>query len=140
VEIVTRNNMPNLPILVVDDEPQVLAFVSRRLAKWGFSVVQCANGMEALAAMQNLDGAVSLVVSDFEMRDLDGAAVARAVKAQFPSVPVLLMSSAAFASDCSGGDGFLAKPFVASQLAEAVGALCGKQEMDLVRCEKRAAP
>jgi CheY-like chemotaxis protein len=120
--------MLDLPVLLVDDEPQVRTLIRVFLSKQGFRVVEAGNGATALTTLKQLDGAVSLVVSDYSMRVLDGATLARRVKDQFPAIPVLLMSSDANACDCLSADAFLAKPFVPALLVETVHHLLARKE------------
>ena len=123
----------SLPVLIVDDDPQVRSLVRSVLSKHGFPTVEAADGMSALSTMRNMDGAIGLMVSDFSMPGLDGEALAGVVKAQFPDTPILLISGERSASESVAVDAFLAKPFLPSVLADAVRRLHRKQ----LHCERR---
>ena len=107
-------------ILVVDDEPDVRLQVSEILTWHGFHVIEAGGGTSALTLLQAFNGTIGLVISDYRMPGMDGAALARQVKEQFPDVPVLIVSGEACASDCAVADGFLAKPFAPDVLVDAV--------------------
>jgi PAS domain S-box-containing protein len=83
----------NLPlgatVLVVDDDPAVLALIARMLRTHGFEVTAARNGQEALKEL----GARSfdLVVTDVAMPEVDGLTVARAAEAK-GGIPVLFVS------------------------------------------------
>lgn len=57
----------DLPVLIVDDEPQVRSLIRTVLSKHGFRVVEARDALSALTAVQELDGAISLMVSDYSM-------------------------------------------------------------------------
>lgn len=115
--------MFELPILLVDDEPQVRAFVKAVLLRQGFRVVEADDGLAAFSLIQDFQGCFSLVVSDIGVPHLDGASLSRWVKEHFPSVPVLLLSGGADPHDYLEGSAFLPEPFCGSQLISAVRAL-----------------
>src|ERR1017187_8580386 len=108
------------PILLVDDEPQARSLIRAILSKHGFRTVEAGDGTRALSTIQNLNGAISLMVSDYSMPGLDGAPLANRVKEQFPAIPILLVSSDANVCDCLSGDALLRKPFVPAVLVDTV--------------------
>lgn len=110
----------SLPVLIVDDDPQVRSLVRAVLSKHGFITVEAADGKSALSTVKNMDGAIGLMVSDVSMPGLDGEALAGLVKAQFPSTPIILMSSERTVCESISIDAFLPKPFLPSVLADAV--------------------
>src|SRR5580700_11689297 len=112
--------MFHLPVLIGDDEPQMRSLMRAVLSKAGFQVLEAANGARALSTVQAHNGAISIMVSDYFMPGMNGGTLAGHVKEQFPTIPILLVSSDANACDCLSGDAFLAKPFVPSVLIDAV--------------------
>jgi len=84
--------MPQLLSLVVDDEPSVRAYVATLLRRDGFRVLEAENGAEALALLRGLAPKITLLVSDICMPTMDGVALARAVRKEFPAIPILLMT------------------------------------------------
>ena len=115
--------MSHLPVLIVDDEPQIRSLVSHILSRQGFQVVEAANGRAALSTLHTLSGAVGLVISDITMPGLGGAALSRRIKESFPKIPVLLLSANPGPDDLAAGDAFLWKPFTQSALLREIGKL-----------------
>jgi CheY-like chemotaxis protein len=126
----------SLPVLIVDSEPQLRSLIRAVLAKHGFSILEAHDGVSALTTVKRLGGAMTLIVSSFSMPGLDGAALARLVRAQFPKTPILLMFSGATACGDLPADAFLAKPFLPSVLADAVRRLHAEQiHSENVQCD-----
>jgi CheY-like chemotaxis protein len=80
-------------ILVVDDNRRLLAAVAGLLEGEGYRVRQAGDGAAALE--QALREPPDLVLSDVAMPRLDGLALARALRARRPGLPIVLMSAAA---------------------------------------------
>ena len=110
-----------LSILVIDDDPDVRAFIVASLGEQGFRVREASDGREGLAA---LDREVpDLVVLDFIMPGLSGADVARKIRAKHPRQPILFVSgySETEAVKRAAPDAvLLTKPFRAEALQRAV--------------------
>jgi PAS domain S-box-containing protein len=79
-----------LRVLVVDDEPMMRQVLSRFLAIDDHSVELAANGREALAKLETAD--FDLVITDRAMPDMGGDELAASVKAQSPSLPVIMLT------------------------------------------------
>jgi CheY-like chemotaxis protein len=84
--------VPSLSVLLVEDNPQVADLGVMLLTEQGHRVILASNADEALQRLR--DGLrVDLVVSDLVMPgEIDGLGLAQAVRAKWPSVPVLLVS------------------------------------------------
>jgi CheY-like chemotaxis protein len=115
-------------ILVADDDDDILALVALRLERLGYRVRQARDGEEALAAVA--DERPDLVVIDAMMPRLDGYEAISRLRAdpETVSLPVILLSACARSADAAAGldagaDLYLAKPFRAPELAEAVAQL-----------------
>jgi two-component system cell cycle sensor histidine kinase/response regulator CckA len=104
------------PVLVVEDDPRVRELIRLVLVRAGHEVVAVAGPHAALAAL-NRQPAISLMLVDVVMPEMDGydlVAVARKIS---PRVHVVFMSG--FAHDATrhpSGDSFLAKPFTVESL------------------------
>jgi two-component system, OmpR family, response regulator MprA len=96
------------PILIVDDHPSTRGFFARILTLEGFAVREAADGEEALAAVA--DARPAVVVSDVRMPGVDGAELARRLRAYEPPVPIVLTSSDHTADPRLPGVPFLPKP------------------------------
>ena len=111
--------------LVVDDEPLVRGMIARLLRVRGWSVIEAADGNAALqAAPADLD----LLITDYEMPNLTGPALASQLRRRNRSLPVLVVSghpeAADHLEDVPGGRmGFLGKPFPVEQLLSTIGAI-----------------
>lgn len=78
-------------ILVVDDHAQNREMLCDLLDGFGFESLAAADGEQALALLQQQP--VSLVVTDQVMPGMDGWALLRSVRHEYPHLPVLLYSS-----------------------------------------------
>ncbi len=112
--------------LVVDDEPLVLLLVSAILQARGWRVLRAGAGNDALEIARGVD--LDLLVTDAEMPGMDGAALARRLRADDPDLPVLVISGRPEAMDRVEGvrHDFLAKPFGIEELAARVEQLTGQ--------------
>ena len=103
-------------VMVVEDEPQVRELIRLVLVRAGHEVVAVAGPHVALAAL-NRQPAISLMLVDVVMPEMDGYDLAVEARKVSPGVHVVFMS--AFARDGTRhpeGDGFLAKPFTVESL------------------------
>jgi two-component system chemotaxis response regulator CheY len=109
------------PILVVDDDPAILATVCEALDLEGFPVVSATNGAEALDVVAgNLP---SLVLLDMRMPVLDGWGFVRAARERGLNLTIVVMTAASDAPRWAmeiGAHGVLAKPFELDELMNAV--------------------
>ncbi len=77
-------------VLVVDDEASILESVTDILEDEGFSVKVAASGEEALGLMR--EELPNIVLLDIWMPGMDGIEVLKAIKEEWPFVPVVIMS------------------------------------------------
>lgn len=112
-------------VFVVDDDPLVLAFVSR-VVSHNFDVLTATSGVDALSKLEGFEGTIDVLLSDFQMPEMSGVELATRVTALRPEVKVLLMSG--FADGMlvlNEGWHFLAKPFLPSQLTTLIRSILG---------------
>ena len=83
-------------ILVVDDEPSVLAVVSRALRDEGHEVIAVSNGQTAYDV--TLNEAVDVVVTNTRMPGLNGAELVSALRRHLPGIPILHLDDLAQAT------------------------------------------
>jgi two-component system cell cycle sensor histidine kinase/response regulator CckA len=112
-------------ILLVEDEDGLRSLNARGLRSRGYSVIEAANGIEALEAFDEKNGAVDLVVSDVVMPEMDGPALLREMRKRNPNLKIIFVSGyAEEAFDKSLPENeqfaFLAKPFALSALVAKV--------------------
>jgi signal transduction histidine kinase len=102
-------------ILVADDDASVRDTTSAALTGHGYRVLAAADGTEALALFAPRSLEIRLVVTDLDMPNLDGSALARIVRNLNPSTRILTVSGSADAEDprrkAPLAGAFLAKPF-----------------------------
>jgi two-component system response regulator GlrR len=112
-------------ILVVDDDPDLLALIGMRLSSAGYTVAQAASGVEALAVFRA--ERPRAVVTDLRMDGMDGHALFERLHAEAPSVPVIILTAHgtipdAVAATQRGVFSFLTKPFDGRELLARVAA------------------
>jgi len=112
-------------VLVVEDDPSVRNLVVRTLSNLGYTVLEAANGEEALKAAQEHANKVSLLLTDMIMPQMGGKELARRLVALNPQMRVLFASG--YTEDAvthhgilDKGMAFLPKPFTANDLARKV--------------------
>ncbi len=113
-------------ILVVDDDPTILAIVSELLAEdINYNVLTARTGSKGLEQSRNFEGEIVLLLSDFQMQGgMSGTDLATAMTIDRPDLKVLLMSGFQGGTlILNEGWHFLPKPFVASQLRALVTGL-----------------
>jgi PAS domain S-box-containing protein len=118
-------------VLLVDDEPSVLAVAGRTLEEAGYRVITAGNGEEALEVLARRPE-VALVVTDVLMPVLGGEELARRVTADRPHTPLLFTSGHPDSgSDASAaGRAVLYKPFGPDELLDAVRDRLNTRERD----------
>ena len=125
-----KDNRPT--VLVVEDNPDMLAFVVRQLSK-EYTVLTATNGAEAL---QVLDGNyVNLVVSDVVMPVMDGFELCKTIKSDlnYSHIPVILLTAKTNIQSKIegmelGADAYLEKPFSVEYLQACASSLIQNRE------------
>ena len=125
-----KDNRPT--VLVVEDNPDMLAFVVRQLSK-EYAVLTATNGEEAL---QVLDGNyVNLVVSDVVMPVMDGFELCKRIKSDlnYSHIPVILLTAKTNIQSKIegmelGADAYLEKPFSVEYLQACASSLIQNRE------------
>lgn len=115
-------------ILLVDDEPDILEFISYNLIKEGFEVFTSSNGKEAIKLA--LQERPHLIILDVMMPDLDGIETCRVIRETPPLQDVLIAFLTARNEDYSqiagfdaGADDYINKPIKPRVLVSRVKAL-----------------
>ena len=110
-------------VLVVEDDSQLRQILRRYLTSWGYSLLEAANGAEALELVRAHVGPIDVLLTDLVMPGMDGRALSRHVLAEKPTAKVVFMSGytehAALRNAALGPeDLFVQKPFSAQVLSE----------------------
>jgi two-component system, chemotaxis family, chemotaxis protein CheY len=109
------------PILVVDDDPEILAMLRDFLEGEGLAVRTAVNGAEALDMLDTVSP--SLVLLDMRMPILDGWGFAAQLGDRRESYPIVVMTAAESArrwADEIGANGYIAKPFDVNELLQVI--------------------
>jgi len=110
------------PILIVDDDPDILDAERQVLVDHGYDVVSARNGAEAQLAI-DAGPLPSVIVLDIQMPGLDGPAFARHLRQQLRHVPLVVLTAAAdprHEADRCNAEAYLPKPFDAAALVDTV--------------------
>lgn len=114
------------PVVVGDDDPVILSFLERALARFGFDIFSVDNGEAALKLVEELRP--RLVLLDVVMPGLDGSEVCRRMRRveSLAPIPVVLVSALSeeelsHIADEAGANDFLTKPMELSELINVVG-------------------
>ena len=110
------NFTPNADILIVDDTPDNIRFLSSLLSKQGYNVRKAINGQMALTAVKAI--LPDLILLDINMPGLNGYEVCEHLKKdpQFSAIPVIFLSALDDVKDKVkafqvGGNDYISKPF-----------------------------
>jgi two-component system alkaline phosphatase synthesis response regulator PhoP len=112
-------------LLVVDDEPNILALAKLYLEQEGYRVEGVNNGADALSKMNSIKP--SLIVLDLMLPDIDGFEVCRAIRKK-SDVPILMLTARKEDVDKIvglelGADDYITKPFNPRELVARVKAI-----------------
>ena len=112
-------------ILLVEDEDAVRMFGSRALRNKGYTVLEAANGEQALEVINATEDAIDLIVTDVVMPGMDGHTLVQFVRQEMPDMKVIFISG--FSENVipggiqpDSGFAFLPKPFSLKDLAAKV--------------------
>lgn len=109
-------------ILVVDDEPPIVALVSRMLGELGYQVEAFSSSRQALDEFQKRSMEFDLVITDTTMPEITGDKMAQEILKIRPEIPIMICTgynkkmSKQFANEI-GVKGFFYKPFIKEDLA-----------------------
>ena len=100
-------------VLLVDDDPAMLALVESWLAQDGFRVLTASSGSEALEVFS--EGDPDLVISDLIMPGMNGIELLKQLRASSSELPIILVTSygsipSAVEAIREGADDYLSKP------------------------------
>jgi|BarGraIncu00222A_1022003.scaffolds.fasta_scaffold03417_5 two-component system, OmpR family, copper resistance phosphate regulon response regulator CusR len=113
-------------VLVVEDDPDLLAVLPRILSTAGYAVRTASDGEDGLNKV--LDEAPALAILDVGLPKLSGYELARELRARGYQFPVLMLTARVTVDDKvsgldAGADDYLAKPFEYAELLARVKAL-----------------
>ena len=119
-EELKENNENRYTVLVVEDNPEMLSFVSRQLSH-EYIVLTAVNGEEALRILD--ENFVNLIVSDVVMPLMDGFELCKTVKSKldYSHIPIILLTAKTNLESKTegmenGAEVYMEKPFSIKQL------------------------
>ncbi len=128
-------------ILVVDDEPDILEFVTYNLQKEGFQVFSASDGQEALIAAEEI--LPDLIILDIMMPEYDGVEVCRQLRAMTKFDDTIIAFLTARNEDYSqiagldvGGDDYISKPIRPRVLISRIKALLRRRTKGSTKSSK----
>lgn len=122
----SRASIAGMCFLVVDDFSTMRRIVSGLMRELGAeNLIEAEDGREAFRRLE--DTAVSFIISDWNMPNMTGLELLKAVRAdeRFSRIPVLLITAEARKENIvdavrAGADGYIVKPFSSNVLGEKI--------------------
>ena len=116
--------MNSVRVLVVDDEMDIRLGLRRLVESLGVHVVEAANGVEAVRALE--EAPFDLVLTDLMMPEMGGAELLATIKQRWPKTTVVILTGfgtvqTAVACMQDGAAHFLTKPFENAEISRIVG-------------------
>jgi two-component system chemotaxis response regulator CheY len=118
-----------LKILIVDDSSTMRRIIINTLSRIGYSdVIEAENGKVGLDQLGK--GGVEMIITDWNMPEMDGLEFVGNVRGQNPSIPILMVTTNAAKEDIvaalqAGVNNYVVKPFTPDTLKEKIESLLG---------------
>lgn len=113
-------------VVVADDEPEILEFLTRALSKYGYEVLKASGGKEAMALIRHTTP--HLVLLDILMPGMDGVDICKAMRGDVDLMDVPVIFASALdegrlheVADQAGATDYLSKPLLLGDLLNLVG-------------------
>lgn len=121
-----RADLAGALVLVVEDDPDVCAVIARILEDAGAEVAACESPVDALEVIEEHPDDVAVVVTDYDLPEMSGTALAERVRAAAPAVPVVVCTALAAWRDgelshAAGIDAVVEKPVDPAGLVATLG-------------------
>ena len=117
-----------MKILVVDDSATMRRILVNSLQRIGYS--DCVEAGDGREAVDKFDGSIQFVITDWNMPNLSGIDLARALRAlpEGKSVPILMVTTRSVKEDIiaavqAGVNNYIVKPFTPQVLKEKIDAV-----------------
>jgi signal transduction histidine kinase/CheY-like chemotaxis protein len=122
-------------LLIAEDDTMVRAVTARVLGAAGYTVIEAADGEQALDIIRGHAGLIDLLVSDIVMPNLGGVELAKRVLVERPEILILLVTGydpegMSILDDKARPVGFLQKPFTPTQLLAKVSTMLAARSSD----------
>jgi len=124
-----RELMPKT-ILIVDDETNVLWFVSKICQPLGYETLTASSGMEALKMIQECGEKLDLVLLDLKMPGMGGIEVLKSIRKHQPDLAVIILTALHDKQEeCEGLgiEAFVKKPYSLEELSRRIEVVLGRK-------------
>ena len=102
-------------ILLVDDEPDVIEFLSYNFKKYGYEVDSAKSGVEGIERVRQYQP--DLIIADIMMPDMDGTVMCRILKShdEYKGIPLIFLSAVqddyqVMRAGLTGAEEYISKP------------------------------
>ena len=118
-----------MKILIVDDSSTMRRIIINTLSRIGYTdVVEGENGKSGLEKLGQ--GGVEMIITDWNMPEMDGLEFVKTVRGSNPSIPILMVTTDAAKEDIvealqAGVNNYVVKPFTPDTLKEKIESLLG---------------
>jgi len=125
-DITCGMNPGTIHVLAVDDNPDVLNITQCLLKAMGYAVDTATDGVEATQCLRRRQ--YGMVVTDMEMPNMDGFALACWIKRRAKNIKVVIMTGVSPANvdsqmNSNVADGWIFKPFGMNDLKNVLGTI-----------------
>jgi two-component system OmpR family response regulator len=129
-------------ILVIEDDPDTLEYVTRGLEQSGHVVDRSDNGKDGLFLA--LEESFDVLVVDRMLPELDGLSIVRTLRSANKKTPILILSALGEVDDRveglrQGGDDYLVKPFAFSELLARLEVLVRRSNHEAVETQLKVS-
>jgi CheY-like chemotaxis protein len=107
-------------VLIVDDLPEQTVLARRILQRSEYVALTAHSAAEALLTLEQLDGALDLLITDLRMPGMHGSELARQVRSLYPLVKILFVSGGSLETVSEDGFSILPQPYAPGVLLERV--------------------
>jgi len=80
-------------ILIVDDEEDMLWFISTMYEPLGYKILAAASGLEALKIVEENGEKIDLIILDLKMPGMGGIEVLKSIRKYHPKLPVIILTA-----------------------------------------------
>lgn len=118
-------------ILIVDDEPDVVFFISKICQPQGYHTLTASSGLEALKYVQELPGRINLVLLDLRMPGMGGIEVLKSIRQLQPELPVIVLTALTDKRkqcEALGVEAYVTKPYSLEELYREITRVVGQRE------------
>jgi CheY-like chemotaxis protein len=138
-----KDDAPRGTILIVDDEPDVVFFISKIFQPAGYHTLTASSGPEALKYIQELPGKIDLVLLDLRMPGMGGVEVLKSIRGHHPALPVIVLTALTDKrKECEalGIEAYITKPYSVEELYCQITRVVGEPARAGAHEEQRLPP